>query len=537
MSDWQQVIDQNFEVIVQNFHEVLKSLDSSAATFFVKYPNFYNQKDGTLKNRSAFEKSPSGEIMLQVYDFLTNNGLTNIVQMNYFKEKYMNWKKQISQLPQTNSAFLINSEMSNPFGDYVTSYKANLGKGKSQERDEMRAAADELLEGMSTEDIKLLAKRYLVSGAKTIAPDPEARYDAGYRPDPLSPEDFNKIMSKEKNAWAKFISEQPKDFKFNPNLLHSQYSGWYAAKNGLNAYEGDFNNDGAQDFLITDERGRVKYYNGYGLTPSKQRLYVDYNKTHGFKTNEKGAPYRDPEDENYETFREWYGSTSRTLSANKRLDSTNQTIKGGMVKYKARHKTLAELVKDKLNVGEKGNKLIDQLYAAAANNNAETAKAMRKTCNITRLVSMVLKPVLLKVSNGDGGLLNDSKALSQYVQKEVQPVLNVQDEKWLTFKTQLCSYICSGITQYAQAILTASYQGKSDEYIMNAIYTKAEDNEALRALQQTYAYAKQAKDQMKSDWKAAHPKTTPLGKKIQPKGRAQSTFTPEQLAGAMEIEE
>ncbi len=541
MSNWQQVIDQNFEVINQNFQEVLKTLATTDASFFVNYPKLYNQKDGSLKNRTLFEKSKSARIMLQVYDFLANNGLLNKAQMDYFAEKYKIWKKQQQELPkifaeqireqirqqvpqtpqtpQTNSAFLNNSEMSNPFGEYAASYKANLGKGKSQERDEMRATADEIVSKMSQEDLKLLAKRYLVSGAKLIAPDPEARFDAGYKPDPLSVEGFNKIMSKPKNAWAKFIAEQPRDFKFNPNLLHEQYSGWYAAKNGLNAYQGDFNGDGAQDFLITDERDRVKYYNGYGLTPSKQKLYVDYNNEMGYKVSEKGVPFRDPEDEDYQTFREWYGAKSRNLRKANKLDSTNSSIKGGMVKYKPRYKTLAELIKDKLNVGEKGNKIIDQLYAAAADNNAETAKAMRKTCNITRLVSLVLKPVLLKIANGDAQLLNDSKVLSQYIQKEVQPVLNVQDEKWLTFKTQLCDYIYGGIAGYAKAILLSSYQGKTDESIMTAIYNEVPNDEGFQALQATYAYAKQAKDQMKNDWKAAHPKTTPLGKKIQPKGR------------------
>ena len=540
MSDWQQVIDQNFEVIVQNFHEVLKSLESTAASFFKNYPKLYNQKDGTLKNRSGFEKIKSAGLMLQVYDFLANNGLTNKVQMDYFAEKYNNYlqnafqqqihqqiQQQVPQVPQTNSAFLNNSEMANPFGEYATQYKANLGKGKSQERDEMRATADELLNGMSPEDIKTLAKRYLVAGAKLIAPDPDANFSDGYRPEPLSSDGFNKIMSKPKNAWAKFIAEQPKDFKLNPNLLHSNYSGWYAAKNGLKAYEGDFNGDGAQDFLITDERDRVKYYNGYGLTPSKQKMYVDYNKTMGYKVSDKGVPYRDPEDPDYQTFREWYGSTSRALESTGKLKSTNEKIKGGMIKYKPRYKTLAELVKDRLNVvGEGGVKIIDQLYATASGNNAEKVKAMRKTCNITRLVSLVLKPVLLKISNGDASLLNNSKALSQHVQKEIQPVLNVQDVKWLTFKTQLCDYICAGIGTFVQGILTSSYEGKSDEFIMDTVFKNINNTEQLQQLQQSYVYAKQAKDQMKSDWKAAHPKTTPLGKKIQPKGRTNAGAAP-----------
>ena len=61
---------------------------------------------------------------------------------------------------------------------------------------------------------------------------------------------------------------------------------------------------------------------------------------------------------------------------------------------------------------------------------------------------------------------------------------------------------------------------------MDTVFKNINNTEQLQQLQQSYVYAKQAKDQMKSDWKAAHPKTSPLGKKIQPKGRTNAGAVP-----------
>lgn len=383
------------------------------------------------------------------------------------------------------------------FTDYANLYKAKLEKEKA-ERESKRKEADSILEGLSAEEVKLLAKRYLVSGAKTIAGDPNAQY-GGYDVMTMDKTTADTILGKQKNAWAKAIADQPHDIKFRPNMLHDQYSAWYAAKNGLQAWKGDFNEDGVADYMITDERGKIKYYNGYGLTPSKQAQYIKYNEQNPFSKNEKGKPYRLETDP---SFKEWTDGHARYLQKEGTLETVNKSIGKGMVKYKPRYKTVAEIVKDMLNDNSSGTKPIDQLLAGASGNNKAMEKAIKKTCNITKLVSLVLKPVLLKISQGDPQLLNDVKALTSYIQKEVQPVLNVQAKKWLDLKMTIANLVITGIAQIGVTILKECYKGTAEESIMAEVYngyTIGKD------LQNEFAEAQAAKGEMKTAWKESHP--------------------------------
>ena len=404
------------------------------------------------------------------------------------------------------------------FDEYVSKYKANIGKRKNEDKELQSREADAVLSELSQDDLKLLAKRYLLSGAKSIASNPNAQYGE-YDVMDMDVQTANSILAKPKNAWAKFIADQPNDIKFKPNMLHDQYSAWYAAKNGLKAYKGDFNGDGIADYMVTDERDKIKYYNGYGLTPSKQAQWIKYNQANEFAKNEKGAPYRPATDP---SFREWTAGHARYLQENNQLESTNKTLTG-MVKYKPRYKTVAEIVKDMLNEGQEGSRPIDQLLNTAASGNKDIIKAIKKTCNITRLVSLVLKPVLLKISQGDTNLLNDVKALSTYIQKEVQPVLNVQGEAWLELKKIIANLVIKGIATAGVTILQESYKGTPEEAIMASVYDAYKPDDDLIA---RYAAAKAGKDGMKAAWKVAHPKTKQLGKIAQKQHVKPQGFNP-----------
>ena len=52
-------------------------------------------------------------------------------------------------------------------------------------------------------------------------------------------------------------------------------------------------------------------------------------------------------------------------------------------------------------------------FVVKMNKRIAKAKAIKKTCNITKLVSLVLKPVLLTISQGDAGLLNNVEKLTK----------------------------------------------------------------------------------------------------------------------------
>lgn len=561
MTNWQETINQNFGELYAKYNKVLSNLNLTHGSFLMNYNNLYFEHSGILKPRRHFAKNPQ---IIAFWNFAHLNKLGTLETMKYFLDKVtarQNMMKTnlqqiqqpipqqqpiVPQIPQPivqqisqpissetlkpNNQLFQNSEMSG-FDEYANAYKANIGKGKSEERELMRKEADSVLEGMSPEEIKVLAKRYLVSGAKSIAADPDAQY-GGYDVMRMDQNTANAILAKPKNAWAKFIAEQPSDIKFRPNMLHDDYSAWYAAKNGLQAWKGDFNSDGVADYMITDERGKIKYYNGYGLTPSKQAQYIKYNEQNPFSKNEKGAPYRPATDP---SFREWTAGHARYLQEHGTLETTNKTLSKGMVKYKPRYKTVAEIVKDMLNDDAKGTKTkpIDQLMAAASNNNAAMAKAIKKTCNITKLVSLVLKPVLLKISQGDANLLNDVKALTAYIQKEVQPVLNVQNDAWLNLKMAIATEIVSGIATIGTQILTSCYQGVDEASIMQTIYSGLTPSQQLAT---DFAGAKAAKEGMKAAWKEAHPKTKALGSvKQSTKGR--KTFDPQAASNIMEIDD
>ena len=416
----------------------------------------------------------------------------------------------------SDNSILFNTKMSG-FDEYASAYGSNIGRAKKSSKQAMYDEAARAVESMSTDDVKQLAKRYLVSGARTIAGDPTAQY-GGYEVFDMGADEANRILEKPKNAWAKFIKETPRDIKFKPNLLHDDYSAWYAAKNGLKAYKGDFNVDGTPDYMITDERGNIKYYNGYGLVPSKQAQYVEYNKIHGFDKNEKGFPFR-PSD--VESFREWNAAHARNLQKQGQLAGVNKALGGGMVKYKPRYKTVAELVKDKLTaVSEKGQSILEQLLVEASNSNANKAKAITKTCNITKLVGIVLKPVLAKIAGQQ--LDGNVQTLTSYIQKEVQPVLNVQNEAWAQLKDQIANFVVTLLQSQIPVqnetmilgvyILGAKYNGAPDENIITPIYNSVK---VPPELAQAFQDAKKAKESMKSAWKAAHPTTSRFGKVAQ----------------------
>ena len=561
MANYRETIDKNFENILSEYIKLLKEIKLPHEVVKTLVDQIFitggsrRVDAGKLKNTN----------LLKIWLFAGNNNLVSLQRMMYFLEKcdqvqnrlpkfVKKPKKQI--IEEQTSTFLKNSEMSvNPFETYGNEYKAGLGKAKTQEKQYIKDEAARIAATLSEEELRRLAAAHLAAGGKTIVGNKKAIY-GDYHHDPSDPtftlndEQYKAMMDNPKNAWAKFIANNPSDIKFKPNLLHDQYSAWYGAKNGYRSYMGDFNKDGATDFILADDAGRIKYYNGYGITPSRQAQYVEYNKRNPWTASDDGKPFRD---DDVMTFREWVNAQQSTTDAKllEKLADQNKDLGSRMIKYKPRYKTVAELVKDNLKFKEtpEAPTNFEYLLLRAAGNDANKVKAIRKTCNITKLVSLALKPILLKISDGNVELLKNSKALSQYIQKEVQPILNVnrqvkKDEKtkteitspYLEFKVQIANAITNGLKTYGVQILQQCYVGTPEESIMTFIYNEFAKTEVATKLAQTFEYAKAVRDETKAAWRTAHPMTERIGKTIATnRNSGKKSYKPSEADGAMEI--
>ena len=84
------------------------------------------------------------------------------------------------------------------FDEYASAYGSNIGRAKKSSKQAMYDEAARAVESMSTDDVKQLAKRYLVSGARTIVGDPTAQY-GGYEVFDMGADEANRILEKPKS--------------------------------------------------------------------------------------------------------------------------------------------------------------------------------------------------------------------------------------------------------------------------------------------------------------------------------------------------
>lgn len=384
--------------------------------------------------------------------------------------------------------------MSN-FGEFTNyvNQKINGTSKRSVQSQQRYDNAKATVENLPADRVKELAARALSSGTvKTVGADKNAQINQ-YDMKSLTDQWKTTIQQNPQNDWIKPLSQQKAiDIKFDNKMLDDNYAAWYSAKHGLTAYKGDFNNDGTSDIIVTDENGKIKYYNGYKTTPSKQRKYMKYHEnTNFYQDPNTGAIRKAPGDP---SFSDWVNNNSRAMAKQGTIDKYNAQLTSGMSKWKEVPMNLTDLVKEQFTK-EAYEAVIQKLVEGGVNNTV--ARKMIKRQN---LISIFIHAYLISLT---GQVPQDDPKAYEDVYKEVMKNImkkgEVFDKVRSAMKDEIVNLMNSSIANICQLLL----QGVNKYEIIKQLLLNTQCSSDAAKFK--YRQIVTVNNAVREDWKSKHP--------------------------------